>query len=70
MVMYYFYLDHFNLHGVFIRQGHRAKQRCSKTTYERATLFFTYLYVHGNPKRDSLEGFAVCKPRVEYERHL
>ncbi len=31
-VMYYFYLDQFNLHGVFIRRGHRAKQRCSKTT--------------------------------------
>jgi hypothetical protein len=58
--MYYFYLDHFNLHGVFICQGHQAKQHCSKTTLERATLFFTHMCVHGNPKLDSLERFAVC----------
>ena len=31
-VMYYFYLDHFNLHRVFICQGHSVKQHCSKTT--------------------------------------
>ena len=44
-----------------------SQQRCSKTTSERTTLVFMYVHVHGSPKLNSLERFAVCKPRVGYK---
>jgi len=34
LFIYYFYLDQFNLYRVFIRRGHRAKQRCSKISIQ------------------------------------